>query len=298
MTRNWEDITNGRGSICVFVTVMLGTAGIRWAQSEPVVVLKDGGIEFSDGTVQAKSASGTPTQVAQTGQKTSGATNDDGHLRMGARPPYPRFTDNGDGTVTDNLTGLVWLEDADCLGTGDFSTALSQVASLNLGTEHSCAGYTAGTFNDWRLPSILELESLVDRDFDQPALADTAGIEKWSEGDAFSGVQSHVYWSSTASADPVNDEVWFINIFSGYTSNTGVAKFSPNILPAQPRWVSSICPTFIREGTPRGLRMISTGDPSGRCGMSSSGTILAITPLLPCRPAILSPTESLRFMAT
>ena len=55
---------------------------------------------------------------------------------------------------------------------------------------------------------------------------------------------------------------------------------------------------FIRLGTPSGLRMMSTGVPSGRKGMSSAGRILAITPLLPWRPAILSPTEILRFWAT
>ena len=43
---------------------------------------------------------------------------------------------------------------------------------------------------------------------------------------------------------------------------------------------------------------MSTGVPSGRYGMSSSGRIFEITPLLPWRPAILSPTDSLRFMAT
>ena len=55
---------------------------------------------------------------------------------------------------------------------------------------------------------------------------------------------------------------------------------------------------FMRLGTPSGLRMISTGVPSSRCGMSSSGTILEMTPLLPCRPASLSPSAILRFLAT
>src|SRR6188474_3050578 len=63
----------------------------------------------------------------------------------------------------------------------------------------------------------------------------------------------------------------------------------------QPRWVSRIWPTFIRLGTPSGLSTMSTGRPSGRNGMSSSGTMRATMPLLPCRPAILSPTEILRF---
>jgi hypothetical protein len=44
--------------------------------------------------------------------------------------------------------------------------------------------------------------------------------------------------------------------------------------------------------------MISTGVPSGRNGMSSSGAMRAMMPLFPCRPAILSPTEIFRFSAT
>src|SRR4029453_16237427 len=58
----------------------------------------------------------------------------------------------------------------------------------------------------------------------------------------------------------------------------------------QPRWVSSTWPMFIRLGTPSGLRMMSTGVPSARKGMSSSGRILEMTPLLPWRPASLSPS--------
>ena len=80
-------------------------------------------------------------------------------------------------------------------------------------------------------------------------------------------------------------------------SKTGAANFRPNAWPAQPRCVSKICPTFMREGTPNGFRTISTGVPSGRNGMSSSGITRAITPLLPCRPAILSPADSFRFIA-
>ena len=55
---------------------------------------------------------------------------------------------------------------------------------------------------------------------------------------------------------------------------------------------------FMRLGTPSGLRITSTGVPSSRNGMSSSGTIFEITPLLPWRPASLSPSAILRFLAT
>ena len=54
----------------------------------------------------------------------------------------------------------------------------------------------------------------------------------------------------------------------------------------------------MRDGTPSGLSTMSTGVPSARNGMSSSGSTRETTPLLPWRPAILSPTDSLRLMAT
>ena len=64
-----------------------------------------------------------------------------------------------------------------------------------------------------------------------------------------------------------------------------------------PRCTSSTWPMFIRDGTPSGFSTTSTGVPSGRNGMSSSGRMRAMTPLLPWRPAILSPSEILRFCA-
>ncbi len=51
------------------------------------------------------------------------------------------------------------------------------------------------------------------------------------------------------------------------------------------------------KGTPSGFNTMSTGVPSARNGMSSSFTMRATTPLFPWRPAILSPTDSLRLEA-
>ena len=59
---------------------------------------------------------GPPSPVPKTGQTTSYATGDDGELEKGVAWPNPRFTDNNNGTVTDNLTGLIWLKHANCFG--------------------------------------------------------------------------------------------------------------------------------------------------------------------------------------
>ena len=54
--------------------------------------------------------------VPKTGQTTSFDANnpkrDDGALQRGVPSPNPRFTDNSNGTIMDNLTGLIWLKNA------------------------------------------------------------------------------------------------------------------------------------------------------------------------------------------
>ena len=64
-----------------------------------------------------------PAPVAATGQSVPYGPGDDGEYQMGVSVDS-RFTDNGDGTVTDNLTGLIWLKDAGCL-VPDFPAHLS-----------------------------------------------------------------------------------------------------------------------------------------------------------------------------
>ena len=60
----------------------------------------------------------------------------------------PSYTDNGDGTVTDNVTGLMWQQDpGDKI---DWDDAVDKLETFEL------AGY-----DDWRIPTIKELYSLV-----------------------------------------------------------------------------------------------------------------------------------------
>ena len=84
---------------------------------------------------------------------------------------------------------------------------------------------------------------------------------------------------------------------SNQEAGEAIWKTLPKAFAARDRWISSTCPIFIREGTPRGFSTMSRGVPSGRKGISSWGRMRETTPLLPWRPAILSPTEILRFWA-
>ena len=113
-----------------------------------------------------------------------------------------RFTDMGDGTIRDNNSGLIWLKDANCYdlagkdsdGRATWHTALEAAAALSHGTCGLKDGSEAG---DWRLPTKTEWELFMSADYDFPALVNTVGDVQWSEGDAFTGVQSSSYWSST-----------------------------------------------------------------------------------------------------
>jgi hypothetical protein len=46
--------------------------------------------------------------------------------------PEPRFQDNEDGTITDRLTGLIWLKDAACFEPDTWTAALDAVADFNM----------------------------------------------------------------------------------------------------------------------------------------------------------------------
>ena len=69
-------------------------------------------------------------QVAKTGRETSFATGDDGKKKRGSAWPVPQFTNNGDGTVMDNLTGLIWLQNANRFGIRTWTDALADCNSL------------------------------------------------------------------------------------------------------------------------------------------------------------------------
>jgi len=153
-------------------------------------------------------------QVAQTGQTdcydiagnpiACSGTGQDADNPQGVPWPNPRFTIQADGTVMDQLTGLIWLKDADCLSNfpvgRDWTDALAQVANLNSGTDFSCTDYTPGAFADWRLPNQAELLSLLSLGVSKPALPDTAGTGHWAQDDPFTDVESTFYWSSTPGA--------------------------------------------------------------------------------------------------
>lgn len=151
-----------------------------------------------------------------TGTCTCGAANcpadQDGGLEKGVTWPSPRFADNGDGTVTDNLTGLIWLQRASCLGSGNWLTATTEAGNLSNGyTGGGDGGYDCNlsdgsSAGDWRLPSLRELHSLIDYGENSPALPSSEPFDGENIGTAF--------WSSTT-LDHNSTVAWVVSINTG-----------------------------------------------------------------------------------
>lgn len=164
---------------------------------------------------------GESTRVARTGQKRCftffgqeippGGTGQDGEIQAGAPWPDPRFTDNQDGTVTDHVTGLIWLKDGNPFGTRSWEQALEDCKSLASGSHGLTDGSEPG---DWRLPNINELRSLEDYNEHTPAL---------TPGHPFVNVRQSLCWSSTTvPTAPTLARFLFVGIGSAVWDHKGV----------------------------------------------------------------------------
>ncbi len=145
-------------------------------------------------------------QPFRTGQTASYAVNDDGALQKGVAWPSPRFTDNNDGTVTDGLTGLIWLKQANAFAAMTWYDALAAANTLASG---ACGLSDGSRPGDWRVPNVNELSSLVSIADQNPAVPDNP----------FASLQSS-YWSSTTLAETTYN-AWMVYLGAGYVDNVG-----------------------------------------------------------------------------
>ena len=157
------------------------------------------------GQTQCWDTSGNQIPCSGTGQ--------DGEIQAGVAWPEPRFTPNADTTVTDNLTGLVWARDGNIMPTRDPGWDADGTANDGAVTWQHALDYVAKlnaenylTHNDWRLPNVNELESLVN--------ANEANSATWLNTEGFTNVQAFFYWSSTSF--PFNSIVWPVNMLDGF----------------------------------------------------------------------------------
>ena len=137
-----------------------------------------------------------------------------------------RYVDCGNGTVTDNSTGLVWLRQTACFTATDWFNAMETASGI---ADPDC-GLTDGSApGDWHLPSRKEWIDMisaawalgcVDSALGGPSITNDAGTGCWGDGpSSFTGVQSDSYWSA-ATLFFSGDQAWSAEldiglIFSG-----------------------------------------------------------------------------------
>ena len=133
--------------------------------------------------------------LTKTGQTTSYAASqtcgnglaggcDDGHYEAGSASSY---TDNGNGTITDDNTGLMWKR---CSEPDTQTEACSGAHSTYTWQDaiNQCEGLTYATYSDWRLPNVKELWSITKLE---------PGAAPYIDQTAFPGTVSNYYWSAT-----------------------------------------------------------------------------------------------------
>ena len=161
--------------------------------------------------------------VPKTGQINTYGSGDDGDLQKGITwDSNSRFTENNNGTVTDNLTGLIWTKKANCGGEQAWADGLSYCNNLaDSGCELSVTdGSSPG---DWRLPNVRELQSLIDFGNFDPALP---------ANHPFESVQIFFYWVSSSTAQD-SDFKWSVSLRDG----TVIPDSSIELGSPIPHWI-------------------------------------------------------------
>jgi hypothetical protein len=163
-------------------------------------------VDAEDGFYVIPAMKGKYAPVPKTGQTVSWIYGDDNTFHKGVTWPTPRFTDNSNGTVTDNLTGLIWMKEANAFGLQNWTGAVSCANGLQAGYYGLLDGSKPG---DWRLPNIRELQSLVDYRYDYNSI-----YPALPEGHPFIHVQVN-YWSSTYYRK-TNDAAYKVDFSEGF----------------------------------------------------------------------------------
>ena len=118
------------------------------------------------------------------------------------------YTDNGNGTVTDNNTGLMWQKQDDGSTYNWYQASGTYDSTYNSTSKNICGELRTGAYSDWRLPSKKELITIVDYSIPYPGP---------TINPVFTNTHASNYWSSTTGAyDPSN--AWYVNFYYGSVS--------------------------------------------------------------------------------
>jgi len=128
------------------------------------------------------------------------------------------FHDNGDGTVSDSATGLMWSKTDGGKGM-DWKTALAWVQAQN--------ALKYGGHDDWRMPNAKELQSIVDYTR-APDVTHSPAIDPMFQTTQLGDGEYPFFWSSTTHLDGPPDRMGGAAVYIAFGRATGWMQFPPD----------------------------------------------------------------------
>ena len=179
--------------------------------------------------------------IPETGETQSIVTGDDADTLSGKSWPDQRFTDRHDGTIIDQVTGLMWLKDADCATestsgatTPFWNDTFQFINNLNSGASNiHCDAYVKA-YTDWRSPNVNEISSLMRAGLSSKTISNWLNIpDNNSGGFSQTNLVANPIWTSTTSAED-SDKAWIANLETGgiELANKINTNFSAHIFSA------------------------------------------------------------------
>jgi hypothetical protein len=147
----------------------------------------------------------------------------------------PSYTDNGDGTISDHVTGLMWTQTLDLNGDGIIDSsdkltlkqAISKISSVN-----------TGAYSDWRIPTIKELYSLINFNGIDPHLDQTTNLHPFIDTNYFDfGYGDSSAGERTIDAQVGTQTVYVDKTFIGFQTMFGV-NFADGRIKGYPLTIS------------------------------------------------------------
>jgi hypothetical protein len=164
------------------------------------------GVNFADGRIK-----GYPKYEPQTGLPHELFVR---YVRGNPDYGINQFVDNGDGTVTDRATGLMWQM-------ADNGEALYWADALEYADTLTVGGYT-----DWRLPNAKELQSIVDYTR-SPATTNSAALDPIFSATEIAGGDYPWYWTGTTHQDGGPDNQYRKAVYVCFGRATGWIEMPP-----------------------------------------------------------------------
>ncbi len=172
----------------------------------------------------------------------------------------PSYTDNGDGTITDLVTGLMWQADPNGFNRVSWNDAMADASSI-----------TTGGYNDWRVPTIKELYSLIDFSGSDPSGWEEQGGTDTSELEPFIDTAFFGFEYGDVQGNRVIDtQYWSSNEYVSTTMNGDETVFGVNFADGRIKGYGKVDP-MSQDDKEMYIQYVRSGSGYGQNSFTDNG---------------------------